>query len=337
MKLLKSYLQKKIVVLASFALAAGATAVVFGGRQTKGYVAHEWGTFTSVQGSDGVLLDWRPLETSHLPKFVHDWTNPGLNLRPNVFGSKSVVIAGQRMETPVIYFYSAERQFVDVSVQFPQGLITEWYPQATQIGPSMAVVPQVISNVTDCSDKLVSTLVRTDGVASRDPSTKESRASWAQVEILPQKLNPSVAALLPRSDSGPHYFAARNTDAEYLRTSSISATNSSIEHEKFIFYRGVGKFATPLRVTMTSEQEALLTNTGKEALEHLFVLQLHNQAGGFIYLDQLPPGVQRKVVLAPENGNVPVAKLSRQLGARMEESLYPTHGYVAFARCNLCV
>src|SRR6476619_4234828 len=33
-----------------------------GGRQ--GYVVHEWGTFTSVQGGDGVLLNWKPLETS---------------------------------------------------------------------------------------------------------------------------------------------------------------------------------------------------------------------------------------------------------------------------------
>ena len=138
---------------------------------------------------------------------------------------------------------------------------------------------------------------------------------------MPQKLNPSVAALLPRSDLGSHYFAARDTDAEYLRTSFISGTNSSIEHEKFIFYRGVGNFATPLRVTMTSEQEASLTNTGKEALEHLFVLQVHNQAGNFTYLDQLPSGVQRKVAIAPESGNVPVAALSRQLGAQMQKSL----------------
>jgi hypothetical protein len=36
------------------------------------YVAHEWGTFTSVQGADGVQTPWNPLITSDLPKFVHD-------------------------------------------------------------------------------------------------------------------------------------------------------------------------------------------------------------------------------------------------------------------------
>jgi len=43
------------------------------------YVAHEWGTFTSVQGGDGVLLDWPSLVSSRLPKFVYDWTHAGLN------------------------------------------------------------------------------------------------------------------------------------------------------------------------------------------------------------------------------------------------------------------
>ena len=41
------------------------------------------------------------------------------------------------METPVIYFYSKEPQTVDVRVDFPQGIITEWYPQATTFGRHM--------------------------------------------------------------------------------------------------------------------------------------------------------------------------------------------------------
>ena len=109
----------------------------------KGFVAHEWGTFTSVQGSDGNLLDWRPLQSSQLPQFVYNWQNPGFNRQP--IGpapfTKSVLITLQRMETPVIYFYADEKQTVDVSVDFPKGLITEWYPQATQIGPSTIPPP----------------------------------------------------------------------------------------------------------------------------------------------------------------------------------------------------
>src|SRR5437016_6031816 len=98
------------------------------------YTAHEWGTFTSVQGGDGVLRSWHPLETSRLPRFVYDWKNPGLDR-----AGLGVVIGGkmapslQRMETPVIYFYSDTEQSVDVSVRFPLGYVTEWYPQAARI------------------------------------------------------------------------------------------------------------------------------------------------------------------------------------------------------------
>src|SRR3712207_6599477 len=35
-------------------------------------VVHEWGTFTSIAGKNGVAIDWRPLNgASDLPKFVY--------------------------------------------------------------------------------------------------------------------------------------------------------------------------------------------------------------------------------------------------------------------------
>jgi len=35
------------------------------------------------------------------------------------------------METPVIYFYADQELTADVNVRFPQGIVTEWYPQTT--------------------------------------------------------------------------------------------------------------------------------------------------------------------------------------------------------------
>ena len=36
-------------------------------------VVHEWGTFTSIAGKNGVALEWKPLNgTSDLPSFVYD-------------------------------------------------------------------------------------------------------------------------------------------------------------------------------------------------------------------------------------------------------------------------
>src|SRR6266849_8003851 len=68
-------------------------------------VVHEWGTFTSIAGKDGVALEWRPLNgSSDLPKFVHTSQEEGLGLRH--VQSKAELSGLIRMETPVLYFYS---------------------------------------------------------------------------------------------------------------------------------------------------------------------------------------------------------------------------------------
>jgi hypothetical protein len=91
-------------------------------------VVHEWGTFTSIAGKDGVALDWRPLNgPSDLPKFVHTIEEGGGLRHPP---GKGDLRARVRMETPVLYFYSASEMDVSVKVDFPKGKITEWYPQA---------------------------------------------------------------------------------------------------------------------------------------------------------------------------------------------------------------
>ena len=93
------------------------------------FVVHEWGTFTSIAGKDGVALEWRPLNgPTDLPKFVHTIQKLGEGLRQ--VPSKAELTAAVRMETPVLYFYSDKEMDVDVKVDFPKGTITEWYPQA---------------------------------------------------------------------------------------------------------------------------------------------------------------------------------------------------------------
>jgi len=85
----------------------------------EGYVAHEWGTFTSVQGGDGVPLEWNPLTSSELPGFVHDWSKPLGEPRRHLTGflGKTAFRTLQRMETPVIYFYADSAQTVDVTTR----------------------------------------------------------------------------------------------------------------------------------------------------------------------------------------------------------------------------
>src|SRR6266850_3092016 len=92
-------------------------------------VVHEWGTFTSIAGKDGVALEWRPLNgLADLPKFVHTIQQGRAGLR-DVSG-KNNLTAAVRMETPVIYFYTNNEMYLSLRVDFPKGKITEWYPQA---------------------------------------------------------------------------------------------------------------------------------------------------------------------------------------------------------------
>jgi hypothetical protein len=110
---------KRLLLIGSSCGLVGVTVVLTAGKSPGKYAAHEWGTFTSVQGTDGVLLQWRPLESSVLPKFVYNWQHPGLNRQSGTLASlltKESMVTLQRMETPVIYFYSAEPRTVDEAI-----------------------------------------------------------------------------------------------------------------------------------------------------------------------------------------------------------------------------
>lgn len=81
---------------------------------------HEWGTFTSIAGADGQAVEWLPLSgPSDLPCFVYRAAMP-----------KGAFTGKIRMETPVLYFYGPQGASLNVNVKFPQGGITEWFPQA---------------------------------------------------------------------------------------------------------------------------------------------------------------------------------------------------------------
>jgi len=288
----------------------------------KGFVAHEWGTFTSVQGSDGKLLDWRPLQTSRLPQFVYNWQNAGFNrqaLGPTPF-TKNIMITLQRMETPVIYFYSDEKQSVDVSVDFPKGTITEWYPQATQIGPSTIPAPAPIAKADELVHKVGAKPDFTFASFLKNHAARESRARWTGLEILPTNQGGDTARSLQQDRSGSHYFAARDTDSAVVRVDSTGTTNCSAEYEKFIFYRGVGNFATPLHVTMNGNS-VTITNTGTEPLEHLFVLGLKDGAGKFSQIDRLAPGESQTVPMNLTSYVTLTKHLSEQLCHSMAAAL----------------
>ena len=105
-------------LLAMLAAGSGAGSI----RDPEALVVHEWGTFTSIAGENGEAIAWTPqLGSDDLPCFVERFRR---------YRGKGFVRGTVRMETPVLYFYAPRETSVNVSVGFPGGLITEWFPRA---------------------------------------------------------------------------------------------------------------------------------------------------------------------------------------------------------------
>lgn len=239
---------------AKLATALSVLSLTLAARAGQEFVAHEWGTFTSVQGSDGVQLEWSPLIRTDLPKFVYSRAS-GLVTGRNGFDTSAFTKASvtyTRMETPVIYFYSDRERTADVTVQMPAGRITEWYPRATRIGPYFTTNKSEL------------------GEAGR------SFIEWKGITILPPGTKEISAGQLirAREDSRNHYYQARETDANFVRVPSRFEP-SGAEYERDLFYRGVGFFQGPLTLKLSSDANELsLTTKASEPLTDLFVLTI---------------------------------------------------------------
>jgi hypothetical protein len=200
------------------------------------YSAHEWGTFTSVQGADGAQMRWNPLSVAELPKFVHSPTI--------AVAGKDSLWTKQRLETPVIYFHAPAPLTVNVDVAFPDGQMTEWFPSAnSKICPA--------------------------------PTKKGFGLSWPNVAIIPRSSDAAaeLESKLPTEKAGSHYYAARDAESDFIR---VPREHGADEVEKYIFYRGIGKFDAPLKVTIPNPEkdDLRLENTGSEALRSLVVVRV---------------------------------------------------------------
>src|SRR5262249_9541207 len=118
-------------VLGALSIGLSATAA-----DTPAYTLHEWGTFTSVSGSDGVLLPGLEREEEALPAFVK--SHEGMEAGTHGRSANGLIRKGYsrplsnvtiKMETPVIYFYANQRFDAHVQVGFNGGSISQWYPQ----------------------------------------------------------------------------------------------------------------------------------------------------------------------------------------------------------------
>jgi hypothetical protein len=273
------------------ALAVGPAAVT--SSSPAPFVVHEWGTFVAMEGSDGLTLEGLHHDEDDLPPFVHSRSRDQLRLRAT----------SSKLETPVIYFYPSglkRPQYVNVRVDFPEGIITQWYPQAFLSSPR---------------------LLQGDAL----PPLKGGYMEWG-VQLTPdtseRPTRPAVTSLVPRTDPNHHWNFARQTRAALLTSDTWDwATGKSVkEREKFIFYRGLGRFVPPLRVQTAAEGRLTLANTGQEPLQHLFVLRVRGGQGVFQYVPSLSAGAENRLQIGM-SGAAPVDEFVGKIGRALAERL----------------
>lgn len=156
------------------------------------------------------------------------------------FTSKGQLSGTVRMETPVLYFYARDRVTVDVRVRFPLGLVTEWFPRA-------AVTPSP-------SDA---------ALYSSNRGRSKSAIEWRQATVAPGGPDD-----FPMDASPSHYYAARLTDAAPLAVGG--------QHEKFLFYRGVGRFAPPITAIVGGGGTVRIGNRATDPIPDALLFDQHD-------------------------------------------------------------
>jgi hypothetical protein len=248
----------------------------------KNLLLHEWGTFTSFSGSNGVPVGFRP-NNSDLPDFIYRHQG-----EPDLKAAWLLRYGTISMETPVIYFYAGSEMPVSVRVDFPKGWITEWYPFAST----------------------------EPGAGQRDVKKPGETIEW-KVQLRPGVSVPFPLEKVEKQNEVKNYYAARETDAVPLQTDFVppgnirNLTNGGriIQSEKFLFYRGVGTFPTPVGVEALGGGTLRVKNTGTEKLSGLVLITAHEGKIGFRPLEGLEGGAETVAAL-PDTATASTAGLS---------------------------
>ena len=93
---------------------------------------------------------------------------------------------------------------------------------------------------------------------------KGSSLRWPRVDLTPLPASAQALPPFPREAVDNHYYRARAVDATPLRVE----TKKGAQHERFLFYRGVGSFELPLRVEYAGSG-LRVTKKGKSPIRYL--------------------------------------------------------------------
>jgi hypothetical protein len=286
----------------------------------KGFVVHEWGTDTVVVGSDGSLQRGLHHEEEDLPAFVYDRIKAG-----SLEGAQSVHV---KMETPVTYFYSDVPRSVNVNVAFPAGVLTQWYPAVAGFYPFVAA-PNAVPGLTSMGDPALDLgfPFASQTCADTHGQVGNGLLDWGNVELLGR----GVSAPLPEASLDEHTWSyAREVDANLVRVSGVPGAMTAAQDERFLFYRGVGNFDLPVKVTAEAKGGIHMYNEVADPIGEVFVLKVGDDWGTFEHHEEgIAAGEglwSQKHFAAPGDGE-PIDQFVESLGDAVTAALDRTGLY----------
>jgi len=245
---------------------------------------HEWGTFTSIANHNGEAVRWNALGGVYdLPEFVEHLY--GANYKAGLQGTI-------RMETPVLYFYSATPATASVRVGFSNGIITEWYPHASHVSPDPGK------------------FIRPKGLFHWWQS--DGSIAWDSISI-----EPGATVHFPSDGSESRYYAARETSAAPL---TVRTPKGDTQQEKFLFYRGVSTFSVPISAQCGAEGSVTVRNLGREQIPAVILFERRGDKLGY----RLSGALDREAVVEPPELTSNMESLGSDLEAvLLAQGLYP--------------
>ena len=132
----------------------------------------------------------------------------------------------------------------------------------------------------------------------------ESTIAWRNV-----KITPGAAEDFPVEHGASHYYAARRTGAAPLQSGS--------QKERFLFYRGVGRFALPITATVDADGKVAVKNPRGHPIGDIILFDNHR--GRIVY--QVRRALAGQAIVDPAVGDQePALELETML---LANGLYP--------------
>lgn len=253
-----------------------------------GLVVHEWGSMKHHVGTATSEFDLIGEDQSDLPSFVKVWAD-------------QPALGPIMMEKPILYFYTRQKQKVNVIVRFPEGVLTQWYPDVTFFTPQQNGRARLGNN--------------------QAPLPRNGTLAWQQIELDPEADTNLFANV---AKNHPWWHIVRDTDATPVRVIGTQRRRGiqNVEVvERFLFYRGAGSY-TPMVMPKRDESGkdlSVLVPFSQIDLRGVFLVRVNDSGATITHAPVLR--AQGTMKLAGPDAVKPIDQAAKTAKAQLVESL----------------